>query len=950
MSRGAWLPVLGIDLGTTNTVCAAPAMLDDGGWRIEVHPIVQHVSSGVVSGRELMPSCIYVPARGEFTPSQLALPWDERNRLLTGVFAWERGRFEPSRLVSSSKSWLCARGIDPASPCLPWMAPADVRRFSPRQAAAHLLSHVASSIGWEGFPLHEAGVVVTVPASFSPAARQATLTAAEEAGLERVSLLEEPQAALYAWLYAAGDDWRSTLSRAELILVCDIGGGTTDFSLVAVKEREGEFSLERVAVGEHILLGGDNMDLALAMRFQAGEAPRTYRDLSSVCAAARKIREDYFGNPKAGEWSAVVPARGASFAAGSRRVSLPAEVLEEVLMEGFFPRVGLDASPGGAARAGLGDCPLDYTPEPAVTVHLAAFLRRWCVEEGLPWPDLVLFNGGVTAPARIRSRILDCIARWAAEAGAAHTAKELRLPGAGGSRSTDPSRAVAVGACYRGMLEAGARGVRISAPSPRSYYVLVGEGRRADGSAGGGGFLCVMPRGTPAGREVVVSRRGLRVIAGEPAVYELYYRADASLARAGEFVESSSPDAEAMRCVMPLRGVLEVGGGAGVVEVSIASTYEESGVLRMECRTAGGESASLEFVASGGETDAPLSGGAAGRKQARGASSGGCGADCDPSRLEKAGEVIMALLDGGSRRAVRGSRKARPKAVLKELERVLGAGRRRWSLSLCRSLAPLVLECADCRRSDAAREQAWYNLFGYLMRPGLGHPRDEWLVERFCSLVLEEGPLHGADGAVRLSWWIALRRVGAGMKAERQLRAFELLSPHVLKGRRHLLKGRRAAGDECLEVFRAMASLEMVSVEAKIELVDTLFSGYSNRFHARDLGWITGRTGTRRPLARGALACVVPPSVAEEWIERLLPLLEEGGRNVREALVELAGRSPSPALDVSASCRERVRSRLLEAGADEETAAALDEPSRRGGEAWKTFVGDELPLGFVIDA
>lgn len=403
---------IGIDLGTTNCALAA---CTDRKVPPELLPIPQVVTPGEVMAQPLLPSFIYLPSEVEIADGALALPWDGSARDAVGHFARTQGASTPARLISSAKSWLSYAGVDRRAQILPWEAPEEVPRLSPVEASTRYLTHLRAA--WDhahpDAPLHHQEIVLTVPASFDAVARELTVEAAQRAGLgEQLRLLEEPQAALYAWLADHGDSWRQELVVGDTILVCDIGGGTTDFSLIEVREEEGTLHLERVAVGDHILLGGDNMDLALAYTVRARlEGEGTHLDdwqMRALTYACRAAKEALLGDASQEAHPLVIPGRGSKLIGGTLRTELARSELESVLLEGFFPQVDVTARPQAPRRVGLTTMGLPYASDAAVTRHLAAFLGRENLPRPEGWravhPSAILFNGGVTRSPVLRER------------------------------------------------------------------------------------------------------------------------------------------------------------------------------------------------------------------------------------------------------------------------------------------------------------------------------------------------------------------------------------------------------------------------------------------------------------------------------------------------------------------------------------------------------------------
>src|SRR5262245_38297266 len=527
---------VGIDLGTTNSAMACAELTNEDATAIEVLPIPQLVNAGEIADRSLLPSFLYVAGEFDFPADSLHLPWPDEAaaRWVVGELARKRGSENPSRLVTSAKSWLSYAGANRTSPILPWGAPDEVPKLSPVQASARYLQHAKQSwnarfAGEPALTLERQDVLITVPASFDEEARELTLRAAAEAGLPHVTLLEEPQAACYAWIDSAGDRWRRTLRVGDLVLVCDIGGGTTDFSLILVGEHNGDLSLERVAIGDHILLGGDNMDLSLARLVQQrleAEGHRIDRwQLQTLWHQCRTAKESLFSHPDRDRHPVTVLGKGTRLIGGTIRGELARADLDHVLVDGFFPIVDSGDMPA-RRRAGLQEIGLPYAADPAVTRHLARFLTRQASGDGasaaairvgpsgLVCPTHVLFNGGVLKAEPLRARIVNVLNRWLAQEGfpAIDASHVLDAP--------DLEHAVARGAAYYGRAPASGHGVRIRSGASRSYYIGIESAMPAVP-----GFdtplkaLCVVPFGMEEGTSAPIEGQEFGLAVGIPAEF-----------------------------------------------------------------------------------------------------------------------------------------------------------------------------------------------------------------------------------------------------------------------------------------------------------------------------------------------------------------------------------------------------------------------------------------------
>lgn len=568
--------VVGIDLGTTHSVVAF-VPLAQAEAQVSLLPVEQLTAPGTVEAMSSLPSFLYVLSTEERNSAAYHLPGEESSPFVVGELARRRGVDVPERLVSSAKSWLSVPEAERTAAFLPWGAGATVEKISPVQAAARYLQRVVCS--WNArfpqAPCAEQVVVLTVPASFDPVARQLTLQAAAEAGLHDVILLEEPQAAFYAWLQHRGDAWREQLPLGSWILVCDIGGGTTDFSAIRVGERDGDLSLERIAVGDHILLGGDNMDLALADALREHLGSEGVRldawQFRSLVQACRDAKERLLSATEACESVPVaISGRGSRLIGGTVRTELRRTRAERVLIEGFFPYVELWDLPRCGAPALLEEWGLPYAADPAVTRHLAAFVRQihgGTRGEGLGVPRAVLFNGGVLHAAVLRERLLSVLSAW--------------FPGSRPPEvllGADLQQAVALGAAFYGWTQRRG-GVRIRADLPHSYYVGIAAalpavpGRRPPLRA-----LCVAPRGLAEGSEVELPGREFALNVGQELEFRLFrsQRAD----QVGALIEDLDEEFEVLPPVRLRMGEQTEGGR---VPVRIQARLNEVGVLELWC-------------------------------------------------------------------------------------------------------------------------------------------------------------------------------------------------------------------------------------------------------------------------------------------------------------------------------------------------------------------------------
>jgi hypothetical protein len=604
---------IGIDLGTTHCALAYTDMnASDNDKTIHgVLDIPQLTAPGAVEAQPLLPSFLYLPHADELAPGELGLPWSGEERDVVGELARGRGATTPIRLVSSAKSWLCHPGVDRRAAILPNDAPPEVARVSPLEASVRYLTHLRNA--WDhahpDAPFGQQDVTVTIPASFDPAARELTAEAARLAGYDALTLLEEPQSALYNWIQASQGRWRKEVRPGDIILVVDVGGGTSDFSLIAVVEREGNLELHRVAVGEHILLGGDNMDLTLAhvvARKLAANGtqldPWQMRALTYGCRAAK---ENLLSDSDVQTMPIVVPSRGSRLIGGSIRTELTREEVTAVILDGFFPQVDASARPATRTRAALTQLGLPFAQDAAVTRHLAAFLGRQVAAlselEGFAvqtsqggsflHPTAILFNGGVFKSDILAQRTLATVNGWLA----AENAPPARL-----LSGADLDLAVARGAAYYGYVRRG-QGVRIRGGTARSFYVGVESAMPAiPGMEPPMQALCVAPFGMEEGTEAELQTQEFGLVVGEPVHFRFFGSSTRRQDQIGTMLDFWQPDdlqeLDEIEATLPTEGRQP----GEVVQVRLNAKVTEAGTLELSAvPRSGSERWKVEFDVRG---------------------------------------------------------------------------------------------------------------------------------------------------------------------------------------------------------------------------------------------------------------------------------------------------------------------------------------------------------------
>jgi molecular chaperone DnaK (HSP70) len=896
--------IVGIDLGTTNSAMAE-VDVEAARQSVETIMVPQLVAPGEVAGRRQLPSSIYLPGGRDLDAAEIALPWEPAPERVVGELALRQGARNASRLVSSAKSWLCHGGVDRDAAILPWGTEGGTK-LSPLDASAAILSHLKGA--WQhlrGAALADAEVVVTVPASFDEAARELTLEAAERAGYPEVVLLEEPQAAFYAWMDRAAD--RGVLGAGDRVLVFDVGGGTTDFTLIAVGD-DGE-SFERTAVGDHLLLGGDNVDLALAKRVEDRLAAARKKKLDPVqwhglVQSCRRAKETLLGGD-AESVPIVVAGRGSKLIGASLKEEIGRGELDEILTEGFFPLAPADAEPA-RPRSGLQEFGLPYAADAGITRHLASFLRRHRAGR----IDAVLFNGGAMTPAALRRRVIDQIAAWQGEA-----PRELA--------NALPELAVARGAAYYGLVRRGL-GARIRGGTPRVFYVGVGVHKGEETA------VCVAPKGLEEGSRVELER-DFALVTNRPVSFKLYSstsRADqpGDLVGVGDGLPDMSADDSDLLELPPIVTVLRARGRSRV-DVRLETRVTELGSLEIWCHEpASDERWRLTFDIR--------SGGAAARE--------GEGA----TELTEAEREAAALVGP----VFRVASDVEPRQLVREIESRLDLRRDEWSMALNRALFDAALKVEDSRKDSPQAEARWLNLTGFALRPGFGVPLDEWRVKQMWR-IFNEDLSHPKAEACRLAWWITWRRIAGGLTSGQQEQFYDRLAQLFLPGPKQKKKWHeiKPSRQEALEMWRVLANLERIEIAGKVRLGDELIrrmeskKGRSEPVH----WWALGRIGGRAPLY-GPLNEVVPPDHAGRWIAALLDAEWPVADKAAFPMASLGRRTGDRARDIAEPLRQRLAARLREIPGAERTARLVEEVVALEAREEKVALGDSLPPGLRL--
>lgn len=945
--------IVGIDLGTTNTVLAYQATAVPGAT--QVFAIEQLVSPGEVQALPLLPSVRYHAAAGELAPGELQLPWSrpteksDSDAVVLGKLARKLGAQAPGRLVSSAKSWLSHTAVDRLAPILPWGAPADILKVSPVQASASYLAYVraAWNTRFPDDPLEEQELVLTVPASFDEGARALTLRAATEAGLPRLRLLEEPQAAFYDWLQRYRATLAEELASSHLVLVCDVGGGTTDLSLIAVDMQDGVPVLTRIGVGKHLMLGGDNMDLALAHQVEVRMAETAGGSAATLSASRMAQLIERCRNAKELLLAAHAPEQatitllgsGTRLVGGSRSVTLTRQEVEDTILEGFFPIIDPN-EPAPSVRHGILEFGLPYAREPAITRHIASFLRQHAgavrqalglendqtdQTDHLVVPDTLLLNGGVFRAHALVQRLQNTLRTW--------RGAPLRL-----LHNDNPDVAVARGGVAYALAQRGS-GVAIGGGAAHSYFLLLEDG----GAAPRG--VCILPRGSAVGQEVHLRERVFSLRVGQPVRFHVYSASSdgSQPPAAGQLLDLEGLDGVRLP---PITTVLQAGEGAAPrqkIPVHLVTALTEVGTLELHCVSQAEHQNRwlLEFDL---------------RKEAAPHEVGP--PDTQPSAQIKAAIARIERIfgPGAQQVPVKDVRQLRA-----QLEQLLG-DREQWPLVILRQLFDALWQRARGRRRSAEHERVWLNLTGYCLRPGFGHPLDAWRMEQLWTL-FATGVQFSKDKQVCAHWWTLWRRVAGGLAPEQQARLLDDFAYNLHSSEEGLPQGtsKPVKGSDA-DMLRLGAALERIPAAYKVEIGDWLLGRIQKAVHAAsqsgatpdlaDLGvklWTLGRIGARIPFY-GSAHDAVPADTAATWIEALLALDWKRLEAAAFAVAQIARMSDDRSRDLPLPLRQTIMQRLAAVGAPAGWINMVAQHVAVDQLTESRLVGESLPPGLSLIA
>ena len=889
---------VGIDLGTTNSALSYidPQEAADADFPpIHILPIEQQVDANRTASLRTLPSFLYLSEPP-----------------IVGAYAREQGALVPTKTVHSAKSWLSNSEADRTAKLLPWDAQEEGRVLSPVEASTRYLAHLSNA--WQhakGTALSQQSVVLTVPASFDEEARELTVTAARDAGIETLTLLEEPAAAFYAWIAGHLSRSNKELFDGQTVLICDVGGGTSDFTLIRVNREGDRVEFTRTNVGRHLLLGGDNLDLTISWLAESKLGKtlslRQRSALRRQCSAAKEVLLSENGPSSV---DITVAGAGSSLIGGTLKTSITRDEVLELALGGFLPPCQLNDKPQGEKQSVFRELGLPYVSDPAITRHLADFLSNSpAVEGGI---DTILFNGGFFIPSVFRDRVRDVVEYWFGRRPVVFENADLDL-------------AVAIGASYYSYVRASGSGVLVRGGLPRAYFIgLQDSGSTALQT------VCLMPRGTEEGQEIKLQQPELELLANTPVAFRLYSSLSRTDDAAGDVV-ALNPTGDLLdpasdpRLHAPLRAVIRFGkGGERRVPVTLGARLSEVGTLETWAESKISEHRwRLQFQlrknAENTESNAALS-----TVRSSAVVSAEAQAQAESLLESVFGKYPSGLL---------------PEQLPARLEQTFGLGRLSWPLPAIRALADKLLTLSDGRRKNAPHEARWLNLTGFCLRPGFGFPGDDYRIEQ-ARRIYAAGLAFGNQVQNQVDWWIFCGRIAAGLNRNQQGDIYQRISPLLLpKGKRNA----RVNQSLQREMWRTAASLELLPQQMKVQLGDTLLDSIKRGEMVEAGMWCLSRLGARK-LFNGPINLVIAPSIASRWVETILRLPHTPA--LLEGVVHIAQQTGDTARDLPPATLDAVR-RACEASS--QAASLLRELAGETDPAATSRVfGEELPAGLIL--
>lgn len=911
--------IIGIDLGTTNC-CVSYVDTQDSKLAIQPLRLPQLMAPGHVEAHTTLPSFCYLSTKQEWPSGSLALPWKKSDHCFVGLMAQSHGAKVPTRLVQSAKSWLCHSAAHRKDKILPAEAEAD-QKISPVEATAYYLKHIKEA--WNYLfarsnveaEFEQQEIVLTVPASFDEVARRLTAEAAKMAGYIHLTLLEEPQAAFYSWISSHENIWKQQLKAGDSILICDIGGGTSDFSLIEVQEN----SFNRIAVGEHLLLGGDNMDAAIAHYIEEkitkihGKSDFQTTQWLQLKHQARSAKETLLDHSKTAEtFTVLLQGAGSSVIKGSLSAQLQRDEIAHLLLEGFFGQYALDEALQLRRSSGFRTMGLPYEEEPSITKHLAAFLKRSQFNKA---PDYVLFNGGAMKPALFQQAIVQSLEKW-------HPGCRTKI-----LESISLDLAVARGAAYYGKVRRGL-GVRIGGGIPKTYYLGI-DIKNADGTTSHQA-LTLLPRGSEEGASYQSSQM-FSLRPNIPVSFNLYTSQVRMADRKDDVINI---DLKELQPLPAIHTILRMG------KKQIADSLSENIPVRLNVAlTAIG---TLELWLQSQKTEHRWSL----EFQLRNAS----GQENHVSALDSArnDEIFDASYLQPAQQYLRDLFASSSKAekAMESLEKLLDKPRRDWSLSILRGLFDTLLSLSNSRKINPDMEIRWWNMIGFFLRPGFGYPLDDFRIKELWKIILAEFKSVKSPEC-QIQQWICYRRIASGLNKGQQTQlANEILTALFPNKTFTIVLKAKSDIYPYSEKMRTLASFELLDVQQKIKIGKALLARIlEGKADASDY-WSLGRLGARHLLS-GSAANVIPSEECSAWAKSLLKLtLNE---RLAHLFAQLARKTDHREINLSQSIVEEIIAAFANTPHHERLKLLLTETGSLTLSEQEQVFGEKLPAGIVLE-
>lgn len=919
--------IIGIDLGTTNSAVSyvdLKSLIEDSSKTrsrldrknlIKVFTVPQLTGYGELSKLQILPSFLYIPGDYDISKESLKHPWKKREDIFVGSFARDFGSKIPSRLVCSAKSWLCNPGADRKAKILPWGSEG-FEKVSPVMATSEYLLHIRNawnySVKDEDKFFENQMVVITVPASFNEEARELTLEAVKKAGFGKtVTLLEEPLAAFYHWLINHENNWQQLVKSDDLILVCDVGGGTTDLSLISLKESDGGPKFERIAVGDHLILGGDNIDLALAK--VVASKFKTNVDLPSekwktLCHRCREAKEKLLDGVES-KIRITLKGEGKALISGTLSADLDRKDVEKTICEEFFPFIEPNEDIAIDFRKTLNDFGLPFEKEAAITKHILFFLEKHRdeVQKNLkkkPLPAFVLFNGGTLKPDMIQRRIIHAIGKW-------FKAEESSFPQILDNQA--PELAVAIGASYYGLVKIG-QGVKVGSGSPRSYYIEVSVKNAEAKNA-----ICIVDRGLDEGSIINLPDIRYEVRANEPVAFHVYSSSYRSGDKPGDIISIDN----SFSALSPLQTIVRFGKAEQkkTIPVTISAEYTEMGTLSMHCCSeVSSHKWKLEF-------------------QLR---------DLEEEIYSNEAEIYDDDLIQIACTRVQQVFSDKPQAtdglntIVKDIEEVIGQTKAKWPLSFLRKMADNLLAIEKSRKNSPDHEAKWLNMIGFCMRPGFGDAFDKDRILKLWKVYLG-GLIFNRNIQNKIEWWIFIRRVAAGLTAGQQRQFFQDVFA--------LLTGdRKRSGlpiQEEIELWNTVGNMERLLVKDKISLAKVLLLKLKPGKKQNSLFWVLSRIGARE-LLYGSSDRVIPAKEIIKWMTQIKKQAWPKNDLIDNMAAQISRRTGDRIRDIDQEDRKMIIEWLESRDAKKILIDIVNEKRELAVSERNVQFGEQLPVGLVL--